>query len=59
MSDWLFITAVLAIVFMCLIILVLYYFTRYVKPVSKPTSQVQELIDPENEEETSKTIRFV
>ena len=59
MSDWLFITAVLAMVLLSLIIFILYYFSRYIKPVPKPIILLQELLDPNEFEETSKTIRFV
>ena len=62
MSDWLFITAVLAVVIIIVLFIILYYFTRYKKPVPKPVVYIQEILDPENEEEdeeVSKTIRFV
>jgi hypothetical protein len=59
MSDWLFITAVLAVVILSIIILILYYFNRYIKPVPKPIILLQELAEPNELEEISKTIRFV
>lgn len=59
MSDWLFITTVLAVVILSIIIFILYYFKRYIKPVPKPLILIKELIAPNEFEETSKTIRFV
>jgi hypothetical protein len=59
MSDWLYTAAILATVIFGIIIIIIYIFTRVIKPVPKPIIKLNEIQDPLDPTGVSRTIRFV